>query len=143
MLITIMAMPARGIPWFTVTNSYIQQLDEDSYRLRAFVDWSDISFPYGIPDLGVDGPAYFNSFSMSLLGTSQYNATVHTADVFDPVNSPGLWSASHALSTPGTLRFLEVGFGYDFDVTMPFSRRSSRTNNNTPFWAWSCRSWVY
>jgi len=105
--LTIVSIPALGTPWFNITNAYIQQLDEDSYRLRVFVDWGDI-----------DGA--FNSFHLDpLLGTDQRNPTFSCgAGNASTISSPGEWQAGFALYMPFSL-CTGSGFGYDFDHTDP------------------------
>jgi len=110
--LTIVSIPAFGTAWFNITNAYIQQLDEDSYRLRVYVDY-DVNLPIWSGD---DYPAHFTDFRMSLLGTSQFNATLNSMDGVVPINNPGEWvigCANSSLHSPE--------FGYDFDATAPLS----------------------
>jgi len=127
--LAIVSLPALGTPWFGVTDAYIQQLDEDSYRLRVSVGWDDIS--YFNSEYGIELPMTFNAFEMSLLGTSQYNATINAQDGMVPVNDPGNWSASLALFIPMPL--VPSEFGYDFDVATPLS--GSYTMDYSAFFA--------
>ena len=104
--------------WFNFGKAYIEQLEEDSYRVRIEVDYGGVNFYPGdnfdTPHLG-----HFNYFNMSLLGSAQYNPTIngveYSAGAF---NEPGSWGAGMAMNIPFTLG---SEFGYDFDMTEPIT----------------------
>ncbi|MFH1701771.1 MAG: hypothetical protein ABIE07_14445 [Candidatus Zixiibacteriota bacterium] len=79
LVLILISGPAFGQSLFNIQQSYIQHLDEDSYRLRIEVDWNDdVLLPpssYYPPDFSV-GPGHprlrYFDLSTSLPNTYNY-----------------------------------------------------------------------
>ena len=105
--------------FFNITDSYIQRLDENSYRFRAWVSWDEDILPAPTnPSLEWASPGlpYFWNFEISasqLPDNCTYNFFVneYDGDLF-PQTDPCWTAVSYRL--PGSLG---SEFGFDFDLT--------------------------
>lgn len=121
MLLSIVFLSASvwATPWFNITDAYIQQLDQDSYRIRVFVDFGGINFisPYDGSELM--GQFYHFTFGPPM-GTSQYNPTTFSLSTFANYD-PGDYWAGDAMGVPFSMDNTTGGFGYDFDHSGPLA----------------------
>ncbi len=108
-----------SLGYFNISSSSLQQLDLDSYRLRVNVDFGDISWQN--PETYITN---FHTFSLSLLGSSQYNTTFN-GGLENIIGIPGYWSAGDFGFSPGSFSSFE--FGYDFDLTAPLTEPLTMT----------------
>jgi len=110
-----------GYGFFEITDSYIQKLDENSYRFRVLVNWEEDIMPAPTnPALEWASPGmpYFWNFELSSLqipDNCSYNFFVneYEGDLF-PQTDP-CWTAI-SYRVPGSLG---NEFGFDFDLTGP------------------------
>ena len=138
--------PAQAmLSWLNISDVSIQRLDIDSYRLRVAVDWAaeDMQWEW-IPFEGNPTPppistaGSFNFFSMTLLGSNQYNPTINALGWPDfCYNAPGLWQdeAYYNWGPWQAQSFDETVFGYDFDLAEPSLGPFSLTYDATVDWS--------
>ncbi|MDD4051846.1 MAG: PEP-CTERM sorting domain-containing protein [candidate division Zixibacteria bacterium] len=146
MFIIVTVGPAQGtLSWVNLSDVSIQQLDADSYRLRVAVDWAaeDMQWEWvpfeeypTPPPISTAGS--FNFFSMTLLGSTQYNPTQNAVGWSDfCYNAPGLWQdeAYYNWGPWQAQPFDETVFGYDFDLAEPSLGPFSLSYNATVDWS--------
>lgn len=129
LLVFVMVGPAGAmLSWIVVTGASIERLDTDSYRLRVAVDWSAdpmqwewVPFEENPVPPPISTGGSFNFFSMTLLGTQQYNPTINAigwSEFCD--NEPGYWQdeAYYNWGPWQAQSFDNTVFGYDFDLAV-------------------------
>jgi hypothetical protein len=136
LLVVMMVGPAAAmLSWVTVAGASIERLDSDSYRLRVDVDWNADPMQWEwVPFEGNPVPppistgGSFNFFSVTLLGSQQYNPTINAVGWSEFCsNAPGLWQdeAYYNWGPWQAQSFDNTVFGYDFDLavspTEPFT----------------------
>jgi hypothetical protein len=144
--VAMMVGPAQAmLSWVNISDVSIQRLDDDSYRLRVAVDWAaeDMQWEwvpvenYPTPP-PISTPGSFNFFSLTLLGTTQYNATQNAVGWPDYCyNAPGLWQeeAYYNWGPNQAQPFDQTVFGYDFDLAEPALGPFALSYNATVDWS--------
>lgn len=112
--ILILPVTASCIGWFGFSNTSIQQLDADSYRLRVEVQYGGENF---FNPAGGGYTGYFNQFTLTLLGNAQYHQTFNSGRVTGAYNTPGDWGGGFVDGAPN--EFNSLVFGYDFNLATP------------------------
>jgi hypothetical protein len=146
LLVMMTVGPAQGtLSWVNISGVSIERLDSDSYRLRVAVDWQaeDMQWdwiPYGDnpvpPPISTGGS--FNSFSLTVLGSSQYNPTINAVGWPEYCyNAPGTWQeeAYYNWGPWQAQSFDETVFGYDFDLAESPAEPFNLTYDATIDWS--------
>ena len=114
LMLLIIPVSASSIGWFGISNTSIQQLDADSYRLRVEVRYGGDNF---LNNFGDGYTGYFNRFTLTLLGNTQYHQTFNAGRVPGAYNTAGDWYGGYIDGAPN--EFNSLVFGYDFNLARP------------------------
>ena len=113
-VILILPLTASSVGWFGIANSSLQQLDEDSYRLRVEVIYGGNNF---LNRIGTGYTGTFNHFTLTLVGDMQYVQTLNSGHATGAYSNRGDWSSGFTSDTPQG--FYSEVFGYDFNLATP------------------------